>query len=145
MMVPRKNIPFAIKANMTPMVDVVFLLIVFFVAVSQIVDRKAIALNLSEINESEASEINYGNDIVINLMPSNDGEVMWLIVNNQKISLDDPGELLNIIKGELTSETQIQLRADRLTHYSYVYKVIESLSSIDSTLRVQLVIDGNES
>ena len=144
MMAPRKNIPFTIHANMTPMIDVVFLLIVFFVAVSQIVDRKAVALNLPEIKEPEASAINHANNIVINLMPINDGEVMWLVINEQKISFDNLGELLNIIKADLNFEMQIQLRADRLTHYSYVYEVIERLKTIDSTLHIQLVIDGDE-
>ena len=39
----------AINANMTPMIDVTFLLIVFFVAVSQIVDRDLVPLDLPSL------------------------------------------------------------------------------------------------
>ena len=42
----KRNAAITLNANMTPMIDVTFLLIVFFVVVSQIVDRDVIPLDL---------------------------------------------------------------------------------------------------
>ena len=57
------------------MIDVIFLLIVFFVAVSQIVDRDAVQLELPVINDSAASEISSEDKVIVNLIGNVDGQV----------------------------------------------------------------------
>ena len=61
---------------MTPMIDVIFLLIVFFVAVSQIVDRDAVPLDLPAFADSAASEIGIEDKVIVNLIGNEDGQVI---------------------------------------------------------------------
>ena len=48
----RKPPPTQVEANLTSMIDVVFLLIVFFILVSQVVNREAEPLDLPEVPDA---------------------------------------------------------------------------------------------
>ena len=50
----KRTAAITLNANMTPMIDVTFLLIVFFVVVSQIVDRNVIPLDLPTPENAKA-------------------------------------------------------------------------------------------
>ena len=51
----RKHPPTQVESNLTSMIDVVFLLIVFFVLVSQVVSREAEPLDLPEVPDAAAA------------------------------------------------------------------------------------------
>ncbi len=144
-MIRRGQASSAIHANMTPMIDVIFLLIVFFVAVSQIVDRDAVLFELPAINDSAASEIGNDEKVIVNLIGNVDGQVSEIQVGGHYIFIDDAEMLNRIVSTRLNGgANEIHIRAERTVAYQYVYEVFESIQLIDSALHIQLVVKDDE-
>lgn len=59
--------PATISANMTPMVDVVFLLIIFFVLVAQITSSERVELTLPRLDEEGLAELPRKQRLVVNI------------------------------------------------------------------------------
>jgi len=72
MSLPRDSEPIA--ANLTPMIDVVFLLIVFFVLVSQIVEVENVDLDLPRPQDPASELPGEQPRIVINVLPDEAGQ-----------------------------------------------------------------------
>lgn len=140
----RRGMPTAtINANMTPMIDVTFLLIVFFVVVSQIVDRDAVSMDLPLPENAVAGIPELHEHVVVNIVPSSDGEVATIFVEGNALTFDDVDGLTAIVKSRLQGGAiDVHLRADRATKYTYIHQVIEAIRSVGSTPRVQLIING---
>ena len=83
----------AINANMTPMIDVTFLLIVFFVVVSQIVDRDAVSMDLPAPVRSASGIPEEPLHVTVNLVPLEGGEIAGIIVGGHVIAADAMDEL----------------------------------------------------
>ncbi len=62
------------RANLTPLIDVVFLLIIFFMLVAQITRQRAIDLELPSLADSVAAEIEAERRAVINVAPRGQAE-----------------------------------------------------------------------
>ena len=62
-----------IEANLTPMIDVAFLLIVFFAVVSGISNRDHAAMLLAQIRAGAATRPDEAARWVLNVLPSGDG------------------------------------------------------------------------
>ena len=132
-----------INANMTPMIDVTFLLIVFFVVVSQIVDRDAIPLDLPAPNHAASGILDSSEHVTVNLVPLSGGEISEIVVGGHTIAVDAMDELTSIVNTRLQGgATDVHLRADRATKYSYIHQAIEAIRAVGTTPRVQLVVDG---
>jgi|TARA_B100000959_G_scaffold281298_1_gene345034 biopolymer transport protein ExbD len=140
----RRGLPTsAINANMTPMIDVTFLLIVFFVVVSQIVDRDAIPLDLPSPNHAASGILDSSEHVTVNLVPLSGGEISEIVVGGHTIAVDAMDELTSIVNTRLQGgATDVHLRADRATKYSYIHQAIEAIRAVGTTPRVQLVVDG---
>ena len=91
----------SINANLTPMIDVTFLLIVFFVVVSQIVDRDAVSMDLPSPEDAAASVAEMQERVVVNIVPSDGGAVQRVVVGRHEISIDSLDELTAIVKTRL--------------------------------------------
>ena len=76
----KRTAAITLNANMTPMIDVTFLLIVFFVVVSQIVDRNVIPLDLPTPENAKAMVSEVEHKLVINIVPHTHGGVSGLVV-----------------------------------------------------------------
>jgi biopolymer transport protein ExbD len=57
------------RANLTPLIDVVFLLIIFFMLVAQITRQRVVDLELPSIEDSVASDIDAERRAVVNVVP----------------------------------------------------------------------------
>ena len=140
-MIRRGQASSAIHANMTPMIDVIFLLIVFFVAVSQIVDRDAVPIDLPELTESAASEISINDKVVVNLIGNEVGHVDRINVSGHDVSIQDIESIHRIVTTKLKGGAdEIHIRAERTVAYQYVYEVFESIKLLEGAKHVQLVI-----
>jgi hypothetical protein len=64
-----------IYGNLTPMIDMTFLLIVFFVLVSRIVDRESVDMNLPQPRKALAEKVSQEQRVVINVLPLPGGEI----------------------------------------------------------------------
>ena len=127
------------------MIDVTFLLIVFFVVVSQIVDRDVIPLDLPTPNDARATVSESENRMVINVVPLDNGEVAGIVVGDHTIASDEMTKLSKIVKRGLAGGSrEVHLRADRATKYHYVHQVIEAIRQAGGTPRLHLVVDIEE-
>ena len=135
----------SINANMTPMIDVTFLLIVFFVVVSQIVDRDVVPMDLPSPNHASSGMPESLEHVTVNLVPLDGGEIAGIVVSEHVIAADAMDELAAIVNTRLQGGvTDIHVRADRATKYSHVHNVIEAIREIGMTPRLQLVVSGDE-
>ncbi len=123
----------AIAANLTPMIDVTFLLIVFFVLVSQIVEVENVDLELPRPQEPASVLPGEAQRIVINVIPAPDGRAGAYRMGGRTFSADTEG--LAALGASLAGRyrdnpaLRVNLRADRATHYRWVEPVFRAVSA----------------
>ena len=83
--------PAAIQANLTPMIDVTFLLIVFFVLVSQIVEVENVPMSLPEPEDPATELAGDEQRAVINVIPGPQGGCHGYRVGTQVFAEGDDG------------------------------------------------------
>ena len=122
-----------IAANLTPMIDVTFLLIVFFVLVSQIVEVENVELDLPRPRDPASELAGEQQRIVINVLPGPDGEVSGYRMSNRFYAADTPGMAgLSAGLAERYRENpalNVNLRADRSTHYRWIEPLFRAVST----------------
>jgi biopolymer transport protein ExbD len=150
-----KRGPARMNANLTPMIDVTFLLIVFFVLVSQIVKVENVDLAPPEL-ERPASELPGDEQrAVINVRPGVDGSAVAYSIGGRSFPVGGAGvERLTEHLASLYSRQpalRINLRADQRTHYVWIDPVLRAIAdaarrteSAEVTPRVNLVITREE-
>ena len=120
------------QVNMTGMVDIVFLLIIFFVLVSQFISADNILVELPEPDKSLAKAVELPDRVVLNcrnagLTPEGKPRVQYLL---GPISIETTAELeqrLRAVK-EARPEVQVLLRADRNVTYYGVRAAIQAVA-----------------
>ncbi len=119
----------SIGFNMTPMIDIVFLLIIFFMTVSQITRTVDIPLELPRV--LQGSEKSRPSSLTINLNAK--GEI---IVASKKMSVQN---VVAAIRKKLEQKNndpnliKIQLRCDRKCESRFVNRLVEKLSALGFT------------
>lgn len=130
---------------MTPMIDVTFLLIVFFVVVSQIVDRDTVAMDLPRPDHAVSTLLVKEENIVVNIVPSDNGEISGYVVAGHQLEANALSDVTAIVLTHLQGGAQeVHLRADKATKYIYIHEVIEAIRAVGSTPRLQLIVSGDE-
>ena len=112
-----------ISLEITPLVDVIFLLLIFFVLSTQFIDLKTMSIDLPSIDKKTMSNLPE-NRVKIEI--SKEGEVL---VNNTTISefsLKSLNEELSLIPSNI--KTAI-ISADSDARYQYIVTIMESLNS----------------
>ncbi|MEM0965579.1 MAG: biopolymer transporter ExbD [Verrucomicrobiota bacterium] len=116
----RKKGPEPEEFQMAPMIDMVFLLLVFFMTVSTLAQaQKRVPLDLPESLEAEVPD-DLSNRTPISVKA--DGTVYWGATETELEVVTE--RLESLLSDE--PELQIQLRADRTTPFSEVKKVLEA-------------------
>ena len=137
--------------NLTPMIDVTFLLIVFFVLVSQIVEVENVDLDLPRPDDAASELPGEQARIVINVVPGAGGDAIAYRMGNRRYMADTAG--LETLARSLAARYAenpglgVNLRADRRTDYRWVEPVFQAVSAAarlsgrdDVTGRVNLVV-----
>jgi len=106
------------KIDMTPMVDVVFLLLIFFMISTTFVENPGISIDLpdsaSEVSRSEPRETKLFVD-----------QAGVLYLDQTRVSLDElPGKLKNILAGQSESGSFV-LMADRQVRHGLVVTIMD--------------------
>lgn len=140
-----------IQGNLTPMIDMVFLLIVFFVLVSRIVDRERVEMNLPAPKPAATQPMPEDNRLVINVLPGTGGAIRGYRVGGTEFTPDATG--LAAMTQRLAAayrsnpNVHVNIRADRGAHYERVEPVLRAVSaaarlsgSAMSAARVNLVV-----
>ena len=134
-----------INANMTPMIDVTFLLIVFFVVVSQIVDRDVVQMDLPAPEQAVSGISEEPDRIVVNLVPADGGEIASIVVAGHAIGWNEMETLTAIVQSRIQSgASEVHLRADKATTYNHIHDAIEAIRAVGTTPRLQLVVNGDQ-
>ena len=104
--------------NIAPLVDVVFLLLLFFMLTSHFIEEQSIRVRLPESRTSEYTE-RAGIRIFIN----EKGDV---ILNRKKVKVDD---LHTLLKEQISLDKtkNVEIRADRDVKVSLLMKVIDEI------------------
>ncbi len=120
------------QVNMTSMVDIVFLLIIFFVLVSQFISADNIMVELPDPDKSLAKAIELPERVVLNCQyagtePSGKVNVRYLL---GPISIENARELENRLRAvkEDRPEVQVVLRADRKISYDSVRAAMQAIA-----------------
>ncbi len=122
-----------VHANLTPMIDVTFLLIVFFVLVSQIVEVENVELRLPELGDPVTELPGEEQRSVVNVVPGFGGAAVEYRLGTNAFPADEAGlESLTqhlARRLELNPSLTVNLRADRFTHYEYVQPVLQAVAT----------------
>jgi len=144
--------PTTTRANLTPMIDVTFLLIVFFVLVSQIVEVENVAMRLPEPEDPASSKMSDATRAVINLVPAGDGSVVSYRLGQSTFDAGADGReaMRQSLTGlySINRTLQVNLRADRATRYDEIEPVLQLVSDAAASVgedvvpRINLVVLG---
>lgn len=122
-----------VRANMTPMVDVVFLLIIFFMLVAQISRQRVVEVDLPTIVESVSRDIEGEGRAVVNVVPEErvallggDYRFGALAFDASEGGLARLADALREAVGQ-NPETLVLVRADRTESYERVYPVLRAI------------------
>jgi len=122
------------KMNMTPMIDIVFLLIIFFMTVTQVSEANKEQLNLPKQQGSSDQEstnltinVNQAGDIVVSGTTYNTPQLVALLTQEIAKVDNDPNRL------------KVVLRADQLGDSETVNEVVETLAQL-GVVRVNIAV-----
>ncbi|MHC4810331.1 MAG: ExbD/TolR family protein [Planctomycetota bacterium] len=127
----RRTGPPGIHANLTPMIDVTFLLIVFFVVVSQIVEAEHVELDLPVLLDPAAEPPGEDARAIVSIVPGIDGRAAGYRLGGDRFDADRLGRrsLESAIARRLRAQPtlRLNLRADRESRYDEVRPVLETI------------------
>jgi len=145
------------EANLTPMIDVTFLLIVFFVLVSRIVDVETVKMQVPELEDPLTTEATDENRVIINVAPdpADPSSTAGYQVAGRVFPANDAGvsALADYLAARYRSNPalNVNLRADESVHYEWVEPAMRAvtLAAVESgvadlTPRVNLVVVEEE-
>ena len=117
----RKKNP-EISLEVTPLIDIVFLLLIFFILNSQYEKLTSLELNLPKVNSEQLDEIN-GKNLVIEITA-----IEEIILNGQKLSEITFNSLNNYIKENFSQFSSAVISADSNTKYKYLVTIMDVLN-----------------
>jgi biopolymer transport protein ExbD len=124
--------PIRTGANLTPMIDMTFLLVVFFVLVSRITAVEQVPMELPVPTDPASNSPDDAPRIVVNLAAGGPSDPRSVTLDQTAYGLDPDG--LRHLELELRSrlvnspEIQVNLRADRRLDYALVAPVIDAIA-----------------
>ena len=105
--------------EITPLIDIVFLLVIFFVVTSKVGDSQFLELSLPETESFSSNLVEYKNEIII----FNDGTVS---INNEVVSINDKDAISDIIFN--LDNAIVLLSADGNANHSWVMEIMDTLN-----------------
>jgi biopolymer transport protein ExbD len=120
----RRHAPSEISANLTPMIDVTFLLIVFFALVSEIAGEEQVAMALARVAPGVAVRADDDARAVLNVLPVDGGGCAGYALGARVFAPDADGvaALAETLAARYRAQPRlsVRLRADRGTNYEWV-------------------------
>ncbi|MES9831562.1 MAG: biopolymer transporter ExbD [Candidatus Thiodiazotropha sp. LLP2] len=107
--------------NLTPLIDIVFLLLVFFMLTAHFIEDEAIDIQLPEaVSSSPSTE---DDSVEVTLLPNGD-----ILVNGNPTILD---RLEETLRGALhaSSKRFVRLKGDKIAHFGTAIKIIDAARS----------------
>ncbi len=135
--------PVTVQTNLTPLIDVVFLLITFFMVVAQIQRTRLEVLELPRLSAAESSKASPDESVVINVLPLGpDGEARGYRFGSRTFA-ETPAGLAQLVKslqeeGANLTESRVLVRAARNEMYERVHPLLTTIAQAGIT-RVHVV------
>jgi len=116
MRLPRLGYLRSVNFNVTPLIDVVFLLIVFFLVSSHLAQQETqLELDLPTAQSGKDLQATSGARVTINLLP--DGQ---LLLGSMPLEIGEIERRLEFERQQTTGDLEIRIRADRGVEYRHV-------------------------
>tara|TARA_B100000886_G_scaffold218053_1_gene151311 strand:+ start:218 stop:628 length:411 start_codon:yes stop_codon:yes gene_type:complete len=111
-----------ISLEVTPLIDIVFLLLIFFILNSQFEKLTSMELNLPKVNSEQLDDTN-GKNLVIEITA-----IEEIILNGQKLSEITFNSLNENIKENFSQFSSAVISADSDTKYKYLVTIMDVLN-----------------
>ena len=112
----------ALSIEITPLIDIVFLLVIFFVVTSKIETNQYLTLNLPSTESFSSSSINADRNIILL-------DTGILIVNNQEFNISKIEEVIIGIKASFDTSETIILSIENKAFHEWVITLMDELQS----------------
>lgn len=158
-----KRGPTAPEMNLTPMIDVVFQLIIFFMLVNNIISEEAVQMIVPVLEDPEVKEIPEElKKITVNIVPAEDqtkrerdqaylatsGDAAGVKVGaSQVYPMDDLKPVTDFLEAARQEDPEVQIivRADAGLHYSEVAKVMRAITQAKiGDVQLQAYVDEQQ-
>jgi len=113
----------ALNIEITPLIDIVFLLVIFFVVTSKIETNQYLSLDLPASN-SFSSTINNTEQNIILL------ETGVLVINNQEFSIEDLDQLLAGVLATYSQSEIVVLSIENRAFHEWVIALMDGLQQL---------------
>ena len=107
--------------EITPLIDIVFLLVIFFVVTSKVGDSQFLTLDLPKTESFEYSAVQSTNEISI----TNDGSVY---INNKSFNINNIDEVEQAIFELDNNDISVILNADATSLHAWVVQLMDILN-----------------
>jgi biopolymer transport protein ExbD len=112
----------ALSIEITPLIDIVFLLVIFFVVTSKIETNQYLTLDLPSTESFSSSSINADRNIILL-------DTGILIVNNQEFNISKIEEVIIGIKASFDTSETIILSIESKAFHEWVITLMDELQS----------------
>ena len=134
--------PASPEMNLTPLIDVVFLLIIFFMLVNQIVAERNVKMIVPAPHEPNTRQLSEDdNPVIVNVAPQpytaetrpdplrHPGQAAFVQVGSRRFALGQLAELTAALRNEKAArpDVQVVVRSDMAIFYEDVQPVIEAV------------------
>tara|TARA_B000000475_G_scaffold169745_1_gene136557 strand:+ start:384 stop:788 length:405 start_codon:yes stop_codon:yes gene_type:complete len=113
----------ALSVEITPLIDIVFLLVIFFVVTSKIETNQYLTLDLPE-SESFSSSLSNNSQNIILL------ETGVFIVNNQEFTMSDIDKLLAGVDSSFSKSEAVVLSIESKAFHEWVINLMDGLQAL---------------
>jgi biopolymer transport protein ExbD len=113
------------EINMAPMIDMVFLLLIFFMVASQLnkMDRRPVELPVAD--KSKVPDIALGRQMITLESKTAEGDEVMIYMNLNEVQLEDIGPAIKK-RYEENNSLKVYLRADRYVKHRHIKAVMEA-------------------
>ncbi len=111
------------EINMAPMIDMVFLLLIFFMVASHLTKMDRTPVELPVANKSTVSEATRGRQMITIRSMDSTGEEVDIFMNLKKIDVSSITPSIKKLLAE-NSDAEVYLRADRYAKHKHVKEVM---------------------
>ena len=116
MHLPRLGRNRSVQFNVTPLIDVVFLLIIFFLVSSHLAQQETqVELDLPSASSIRRTELQSIPRVTINVLA--EGQ---LLLGSERVDAPEVSRRLEIERRETTSDLEVRIRADRELAYRHI-------------------------
>ena len=115
-----KNEKKSLSIEITPLIDIVFLLVIFFVVTSKVGDSQFLELDLPETESFEYNLVKEGHEITIL-------ESGIVLINNQSFNMSNYDQIEDAIINLDKTDNIVVLSAESFTYHTWVVTMMDSL------------------